>query len=111
MSLGTLLQRGPDHLDLGVVQLGWASGGCPPPQGRSTTLLPHPPPTQDALGTPPPPSRSPHSRRRPRTTRLPERDPPPPTVVSALPFTGHRGGTDADGQRAVGREADHGRSL
>ncbi|WP_406016338.1 hypothetical protein OG520_39200 [Streptomyces sp. NBC_00984] len=29
MSLGTLLQRSPDRLDLGVVQLGWASGGCP----------------------------------------------------------------------------------
>src|SRR4051795_10742983 len=77
MSLGALLQRGPDHLDLGVVQLGRASGSCPSPQARSTVLLPHPPPTPHALGTHPHRPRdlrirdaALEQRDRPNTTRL-----------------------------------------
>jgi hypothetical protein len=51
MSLGTLLQRGPDHLDLGIVQLGRTTGSRTPSQGRSTALLPRPPPTPHTFGT------------------------------------------------------------
>ena len=53
MSLGALLQRGPDHLDLGVVQLGWPSGSRTPPQSRNAACLPHPTPTPHTLGTHP----------------------------------------------------------
>ncbi|EFE71855.1 predicted protein [Streptomyces viridosporus ATCC 14672] len=51
MRLGALLQCGPHLLDLGLVQLGWATGGRAPPQGMSAALLPHPFPPQHALVT------------------------------------------------------------
>ncbi len=61
MSLSSSRQRGPDRLDLGVVQFGRATGGRTPPQGRNAALLPYSTPPSHTLGT--------HSHR-PRDRRI-----------------------------------------